>query len=219
MTGKEEIDPIGEDLFSFIIRFVKKLPNESFLSKKPNKNTPFEDSLAIQVMSASNLYMYIKDNSSKGNVLVAGILLRSLLETAANIQFIVDNKDDSKMIKNFLETSHLTAKKLYNIDSADLSIGIKWTNVSMTERIKGLDQKRVNFLAAWHYFSSFAHSDAGYIGTYMHKHKEKLGSFILGLASIVFIEIGHALGNAGVLEKGFDKMFYEAAREYLDKNK
>jgi len=91
--------------------------------------------------------------------------------------------------------------------------------IHMTDRIKLIDYSGLNYLATWHYFSSYSHSDAGYLESYVHKHRDNMCNIILGLSSVVFIEIGEALGKAGVLKDGFGKMFFEAANEYLKREK
>jgi len=125
-TNKNDSEDFSRDLFDFTKRFVMRLPNEAFLSKKPNSNTPFEEALAILVMSAISLYAYIKENVDKDNSLVSGILMRSLIETAANIRYMVENKENVDIIADFLKTADLVADKLYDFKSDKLSTGIKW---------------------------------------------------------------------------------------------
>ena len=203
--SKSGDDPFNKKLFFVSKRVLKQFPDEQLLSKKPNNNTLFEDAMAILVMNTIYLYTFLKN--TKNNLLVAGIVVRAELELFANINYLIKNRNSEKLIESFLSTANVVPTKINDFLSDKVSKGVKWTDVPMTERIKLINDKKINYLAVWHYYSSFAHGDCGHIGTLSYEGNS-MHNITLSFGCIIFLDIVKSLEKAGVVKGDYDKIIY-----------
>lgn len=207
----------AKQMFELAKRIARKLYKENFLGRKPNNNTTFEETLAIQIISATNLLLAIKENTDKDNTLVAGILTRSLIEVTANINYFVVNKSNEKMQTAFLETARTVTEKIYEVKNKKKGVSepTKWADISLTKRVTLLNSKEASFLALWIYLSSFAHSDAGYLGSHVSGIRERLPAIFLSFSCLLFFELASFLDKGGVIKGGYGKLLLDSAKEYV----
>ncbi len=143
-----------------------------FLSKKPNNNGPVEECAALMTMAAVQLALGIKVNLDKNDYYISAIILRSLIEVAANITYITRESDKRiRLCEKYLETVHLARKNLYAINNNDKPTYIEWADLRISRRVSLLGHEAS---LLYRFLSSYTHSDAGFMGSYYYKYTSKL---------------------------------------------
>jgi hypothetical protein len=199
--------------------FLDNLMKAPFMSKKPNENDEIDDSLATMTMISLKLYTGIIKNIKDNEFEISAILLRSLLETKANISFLINQDGTSRKVSalNFLKTAKLALHNLFSINSKEKSIDIKWSNKSIAKRIYLLGATEVK---TYKYLSSFIHCDEGFMSPYYHNQRKKLGIFFEGEASLYMFDILEDLAKFGLLEKtGYHFNFIKTVKNTLSELK
>lgn len=156
----------------------------------------------------------IRSSIKEENLRAAGSLLRSLLESTANAQWILEDKSGNRASKYVAVTDnyteYLNSVKTNNLTRIPESVR-KWTTSSAEDRINAFSPQAG---MAWDYCSAFTHPSP----TYMSLH--------LGLAQVLNYVIGQAntyaftsryliLHMAGMYNKTESKFLDKMAVEIL----
>lgn len=161
---------------------------ENDVSRKGDK-----DKVSIAVISESHDYLRACMDAVKGNHLrSAGSLLRSLLESSANIFWIFESKSDKRAKKylNTVETlsAHMDSL-LGQMQTPDQRIPLEissWTTSSAEDRLKAFSPLA---LMIWDYCSLFTHAQPSLIQYLLQSKNAKVPHFIASQAIIYALTV------------------------------
>lgn len=189
-----------------------------FFSKKPNSNGVVEDCLAIMTMSAIDLVIETKKQTDTENYEIAAIILRSLLEVNANISYIFRESKKRKLLASrFLKTAELAPKNLFALNNNKKPIKVEWAFSSITRRVEALGRSEI---LIYKFLSSYTHADAGLMGAYYKRYRQRLGPVFVGFSAISLLNIMYVLAKLDLIdEKHLSMNVYETLKKRLSELK
>ncbi len=157
------------------------------------------------------LIIGIKENIDSKNVEISGVLIRSMVEVVANMSYIFYSPKSEELAERYISTSKSTAKLLYS-NKSEFSGGVNWAKYSISKRVSLFSRRTTNdyyFINLWLYLSTFAHYDAGFIGTYNYDQREKLRLAFIGYVTMLMLCAMDILREAKILTEKHDILFEE----------
>jgi len=189
---REVITNTATKLYRFDQVLLARLRKEH-LSQEPM------DTVAIAVLSESHDYLKGAMGAIKGNnIRSAGSLLRSQLESAANIYWIGEDKSE-KRAKKYLKTIDSLTEYMDNMSEymkgPDTRIPLdvsRWTSSSAEDRLKFFSPQA---LLIWDYCSLFTHAQPSLIQYVLRSPSDKVPLFISGQVVVYALTVRHIIGE------------------------
>ena len=198
--------------FKFIGSVLTTLADEPYMADEPNNNTSFEMALAVQTMALTNVMVSLKSNLNSDDHAVCCSLTRTLLEIISNINYMLNYKDKEKISKKYLETEKSVPEMLYKIRKGEKIRPIYWADISLMKRIKLLNDSYpdINIEAFYYYLSSYAHADAGFVGSYAYRQRDKIKPILTVFSVLMMMKLIDLLIKAEVINnKTYHKMIQD----------
>ncbi len=189
--------------FKYIGSVLSTLIDEPFMQKKPNTNSYFLDALAVQTMALTNLMISLKSTLKRNEIETSAVLVRTIVEIVANVNYIITHKDKDKIAEAYLRTEKSVPDMFFKIRKGQKIKPIYWAEIGPMKRLRLYSDKYegINIEALYYYLSSYAHADAGFIGAYTYGHKKNLKPMFTAFLVLMVMEYMDLLAEADVINK------------------
>jgi hypothetical protein len=185
----------------FAVCYVGRLLQQDFMADKPNSNSIVADAISVQCSALIN-YIFIILNAPEKDFLSkiqTPMTLRSALETVANINYFAGHQSKTELSNKYLASAHETHKALVCFLNKKPIVAQRWCDISITKRIKALDQADGrSHIDLYYYLSSFVHADAGFEYTFGVEH-DALDKLYYGALNILLIDLDSILTSLGLI--------------------
>jgi hypothetical protein len=203
---------ISNYLFSATKEILKKQMRASNYLNIGHNESKLKASLTILTVNMIRLFVEINEQVSKNNHEIAAILLRSLLEINANVNFLVKNKSEEICTK-FLRTSGVAYGNLLAIKNGKVIKDIEWSDKSISNRVSDLGEDQI---VIYKLLSSYVHADAGMMTANRLQDRKFINDLFSAYASFYCWDILVNLAEAGVIKKiEFNALFIKTLKSKL----
>lgn len=187
--------------------YIDELISLPFMQKDSSELAPLYDALSIQFLALAHFFAIVKESEEDDLIgrIKAPLALRSFIETIANINYMILNKEDHALINAYLSEAEHAVDDLYNSfrGTQIRSRRNQWCTLSISRRIRILQEtagSQPNLPLLYSYLSSFVHASPSHLNT-SHIDYEKLYSLYYNGILLLLISLDRILHDGDVIKK------------------